>query len=48
MAQSKGKSKLAARRRNTQEFNQEAIQILLDGHSAASVADRLGLSSSSF
>lgn len=29
----------------SQEFRQEAVQLLLDGHSAASVARRLGLSS---
>lgn len=32
------------RRRYTQEFKEEAVQMLLDGHTAASVADRLGLS----
>ena len=35
----------ARRRVFTDEFKQEAVQMLLDGHSAASVADRLGLSS---
>ena len=34
-----------ARRRFTDEFKEEAVQMLLDGHSAASVAERLGLSS---
>lgn len=29
----------------SQEFRQEAVQMLLDGHSAPSVAERLGLSS---
>src|SRR5438270_13522493 len=29
----------------SEEFRQEAVQMLLDGHSAASVARRLGLSS---
>lgn len=36
----------AARRRRrefTEEFKQEAVQMLLDGHTAASVAERLGL-----
>lgn len=33
------------RRVFTKEFKQEAVQMLLDGHSASSVADRLGLSS---
>lgn len=33
------------RRRFTEEFKAEAVQMLLDGHTAASVSDRLGLSS---
>jgi transposase len=33
-----------ARRRYTKEFREEAVQMLLDGHSAVSVAERLGLS----
>jgi len=32
------------RRRFTEEFKAEAVQMLLDGHSAASVCERLGLS----
>jgi transposase len=32
------------RRAFTDEFKQEAVQMLLDGHSAQSVAERLGLS----
>ena len=32
------------RRRFTEEFKQEAVQMLLDGQSAGIVADRLGLS----
>ena len=32
------------RRRYTDEFKDEAVQMILDGHSAASVAERLGLS----
>ena len=32
------------RRAFTEEFKQEAVQMLLDGHSAQSVAERLGLS----
>lgn len=39
-----GKSQPRQRRRYTQEFKEEAVQMLLDGHSAASVAERLGLS----
>ena len=32
------------RRRFTNEFKEEAVQMLLDGHAASSVAERLGLS----
>lgn len=32
------------RRRFTAEFRREAVQMLLEGHTAASVAERLGLS----
>jgi len=32
------------RRRYTEEFKQEVVQMLLDGHTAPSVKDRLGLS----
>jgi transposase len=45
MARNKAKSQLRERRSFSEEFKQEADQMLLDGHSAASVADRLGLSS---
>jgi transposase len=38
------KSKSKRRRSYSEEFKQEAVQMLLDGHSAPSVADRLGLS----
>ena len=31
----------------SEEFRQEAVQLLLDGHSASSVANRLGLASPS-
>jgi transposase-like protein len=44
MAQSKSKQKARTRRSYTEEFKQEAVQMLLDGHSAPSVAERLGLS----
>jgi transposase len=38
--------KLVARRRQfTEEFRRDAVQMLLDGHTAASVAERLGISS---
>ena len=36
-------SKRKRRRSYSEEFKQEAIQMLLDGHSASSVAERLGL-----
>ena len=36
--------KRRARRSYSEEFKQEAVQMLLDGHSAPSVAERLGLS----
>jgi len=45
MARGKAKSQLRERRSFSEEFKQEAVQMLLDGHSATSVADRLGLSS---
>lgn len=35
--------KVRQRRSFSQEFKQEAVQMLLDGHSAVSVAERLGL-----
>jgi transposase len=43
------KKKLSAsqkhvRRHYTQEFKEEAVQMMLDGHAVASVVDRLGLS----
>lgn len=34
----------SARRLFTQEFKEEAVQMLLDGHAARSVVERLGLS----
>jgi transposase len=44
MARTKPKSKIVTRRSYSDEFKQEAVQLLLDGHSASSVAERLGLS----
>jgi transposase len=44
MAQTKGKAKAPTRRSYSQEFKQDAVQMLLDGHAAVSVAERLGLS----
>ena len=41
-----GKSKKAtpsSRRRFTEDFKKDAVQMLLDGHSASSVVNRLGL-----
>ena len=43
MARTKPK-KSKSRRFFFEEFKQEAVQMLLDGHSAPSVAERLGLS----
>ena len=40
-----GKQPLHGRRRFTREFKEEAVQMVLDGHSVASVCQRLGLSS---
>ena len=40
-------SKPKRRREFTEEFRREAVQMLLDGHSAASVAERLGLNGTS-
>ena len=42
MARTKQK-KTKSRRSFSEEFKQEAVQMLLDGHSAPSVAERLGL-----
>ena len=36
-------TKAVGRRRFTREFKEEAIQLLMDGHTAESVARRLGL-----
>jgi transposase len=44
MAQTKEKRISVTRRHYSEEFKQEAVQMLLDGHSAGSVAERLGLS----
>jgi transposase len=38
------KKNVAGRRQYSDKFKAEAVQMLLDGHSAASVASRLGLS----
>ena len=44
MARSTRKSSSKGRRSFSEEFKREAVQMLLDGHSAPSVAERLGLS----
>jgi len=36
--------RVSSRRRYTEELKAEAVQMLLDGHSAVSVCERLGLS----
>jgi transposase len=43
MAQDSRKAKRRGRPGYPEEFKQEAVQMLLDGHSARSVAERLGL-----
>jgi transposase len=43
MAQAKQRKSVKTRRSYSHEFKQEAVQMLLDGHSAPSVAERLGL-----
>ena len=43
--QKSGKDGRQSRRRYTKEFKEEVVQMLLDGHSASSIAERLGLSS---
>lgn len=40
-----GERSTTPRRQYTQEFKEEAVQMVLDGHSVASVCQRLGLSS---
>jgi len=44
MPHKKSRSSKPGRRVFTKEFKCEAVQMLLDGHAASSVADRLGLS----
>jgi transposase len=40
-----GERVTSARRQYTREFKEEAVQMVLDGHSVASVCQRLGLTS---
>jgi transposase len=44
MSEKQAKSGKRSRRAYTLEFKEDAVRMLLDGHSAASVAERLGLS----
>ena len=44
MSKKNKKRESQARRIYTSEFKQEAVQMLLDGHTASSVCERLGLS----
>jgi transposase len=39
-----GERSTPARRRYTEEFKEEAVRMVLDGHSVVSVCERLGLS----
>jgi len=44
MSKQRGKRKSGSRRVYTRAFKEEAVEMLLDGHSASSVCERLGLS----
>ena len=46
MAKRRQKISRKPRRSFTKTFKQEAVQMMLDGHSASSVADRLGIENS--
>lgn len=43
MAKKQSKTVSSPRRRFTQEFKQQAVQMLLDGYSASSVSENLGI-----
>ena len=47
MARKRRKPANGSRRRYSDEFKEEAVRMLLDGHSAISVAENLGLSGTS-
>jgi len=47
MVRASANGKRRSRHVYSEEFRQEAVQLLLDGHSASSVANRLGLASPS-
>ena len=42
-----GEQPMASRRQYTQEFKEEAVRMVLDGHSVASVCQRLGVTTPS-
>jgi len=44
MPRKKQRTGKSPRRAYTEEFKEEAVQMLLDGHTAKSIVDRLGLS----
>ena len=44
MSRKKAEKGSVGRRIYTEEFRQEAVQMVLDGHSVSSVVDRLGIS----
>ena len=44
MPRQQPESAKSSRRAFTKEFKEEAVQMLLDGHSASSIVERLGLS----
>ena len=44
MPRKQQRSEKSSRRVFTREFREEAVQMLLDGHTAKSIVDRLGLS----
>lgn len=43
MSKGSGKLRVRARRQFTKEFKQQAVQMMLDGHSASSVSKNLGI-----
>jgi transposase len=45
MSRKRVEKEIVRRRVYTEEFRQEAVQMVLDGHSVSSVVDRLGISS---
>lgn len=43
MSKGRGKLRVRSRRQYTKEFKQQAVQMMLDGHSASSVSKNLGI-----